>query len=423
MATATEVPVPSQSAWEMALSQLDNVAKLVRLNPDLHELLRHPKRELTVRFPVRMDDGTLRMFTGHRVQHNVSLGPTKGGIRYAPDVNLDEVRALAMWMTWKCAIAGLPYGGAKGGVALDPRPLSPRELEGVTRRFTTEISILIDPKGDIPAPDMGTNAQVMAWMMDTYSMHAGYTVTGVVTGKPPAVGGTLGRVEATGRGVTIMAGMACQKLGMSLVGARVAVQGFGNVGAVAAVLLARAGAKVVAVSDIAGGIYSPKGLDLDALQAHRQDSGNVGSFAGGEAVTNAELLELPVDILVPAAAAQQISEANAPRVQAKLIVEGANGPTTPEADQILHEKGRFIVPDVLANAGGVIVSYFEWVQDLQAFFWDEAEVNQRLERIMTGAFAQVWDATEKYETDMRMGAYAVGVTRVAEATSIRGIYP
>jgi glutamate dehydrogenase (NAD(P)+) len=413
----------SQSAWEMALSQLDHVAEVLRLDPGVHELLRHPKRELTVYFPVQMDDGSLRVFTGHRVQHNVSLGPTKGGIRYSADLTLDEVRALAMWMTWKCAIVGLPYGGAKGGVCADPRSLSPRELEGLTRRFTTEISLLIGPEGDIPAPDMGTTPQVMAWMMDTYSMHRGHTVTAVVTGKPPAIGGSEGRIEATGRGVTHAAGMACRKIGRPLSGSRVAVQGFGNVGSVAARLLARAGAKVVAVSDVTGGLYNEQGLDLPAVEGYKQDHRDLHGCPGGDGISNAELLELPVEILVPAALEKQITEANAARVRAKLVVEGANGPTTPEADRILHEKGVLVVPDVLANAGGVIVSYFEWVQDLQSFFWSETEVNQRLEQLMSRAFEVVWDATERQGMDMRMGAYAVGVSRVAEATRIRGIYP
>ena len=423
MSMVTHTPAAVESPWDVARTQLDNIAEILRLEPGLHQLLRQPKRELTVNFPVKMDDGSLQVFTGHRVQHNTGLGPTKGGIRYAPDVNLDEVRALAMWMTWKCAIVRLPYGGAKGAVAVDPRALSAGELERLTRRFTTEVSLLIGPERDIPAPDMGTNQQVMAWMMDTYSMDHGYTVTGVVTGKPPSIGGTEGRVEATGRGVTLMAGMACNKMGMDLTGSRVAVQGFGNVGSVAAKLLAREGAKVVAVSDVTGGLYNEHGLDLEALEGHKLDQGGLAGVANGDRVTNEELLELPVDILVPAAKEGQITEANADRIRAKLIIEGANGPTNPAADRILHEKGILLVPDVLANAGGVIVSYFEWVQDLQSFFWSEAEVNQRLEQIMSRAFGEVWSATEQYGTDMRLGAYAVGVSRVAEATRIRGIFP
>lgn len=423
MSTATQRSDPSQTAWEMAQTQLDSAAKLLNLDDAMHTILRLPQRELTVNFPVKMDDGGIRMLTGHRVQHNRSLGPTKGGIRFSADVNLDEVRALSMWMTWKNALAGLPYGGAKGGVRVDPRQLSPRELESLTRRFTTEISVLIGPEGDIPAPDMGTNPQIMAWMMDTYSMHRGYTVTGVVTGKPPAVGGTLGRVDATGRGVTLVAGLACKKLGRTLEGATVAVQGFGNVGSVAAKLLAQAGARVVAVTDIDGGCYNPHGLDIAKLDAYRTDRLPLASSGQGDVITNAELLELPVDLLIPAASERQITEENADRIGARLIVEGANGPTTPDADRILKERGIFVVPDILANSGGVIVSYFEWVQDLQSFFWSEDEVNIRLEHIMTGAFNHVWDATQRYETDMRMGALAVGVTRVAEATRIRGIYP
>lgn len=423
MRAKADTPARTRTAWEMATAQLDAVAQILRLEPGLHELLRHPKRELTVHFPVKMDDGTLRVYTGHRVQHNTSLGPTKGGIRYSPDVTLDEIRALAMWMTWKCAIVGLPYGGAKGGVCVDPHLLSLRELEGLTRRFTTEVSILIGPEGDIPAPDMGTNPQVMAWVMDTYSMHRGYTVTGVVTGKPPSVGGTHGRVEATGRGVTLAAAMGCEKVGRRLEGAAVAVQGFGNVGSVAARLLERAGARVVAVSDIDGGCYNAQGLDLEAVAGHKQDRGTLPDCRAGERITNAELLELPVDILVPAAIERQITESNADRVKAWLVVEGANGPTTPRADRILHEKGTLVIPDVIANAGGVIVSYFEWVQDLQAFFWSEDEVNRRLEQLLARAFGEVWDATQRYRTDMRMGAYTVGVSRVAEATRIRGIYP
>lgn len=413
----------ADSAWEIAQRQLDEISELLGLDDGTRQVLRNPKRELTVHFPVRMDDGSLKVFTGHRVQHNVSLGPTKGGIRYSPDVTLDEVRALSMWMTWKCAIVGLPYGGAKGGVRADPRALSLRELEGLTRRFATEISMMIGPEGDIPAPDMGTNAQVMAWFMDTYSMHRGHTVTGVVTGKPPAIGGSEGRSEATGRGITLVTGMTCRKLGRRMGGAKVAVQGFGNVGATTARLLTREGAKVVAVSDMTTGLYREGGLDLAAVEAYRQANRDLIGCPAGEAISNAELLELPVDVLVPAATEGQITAENAPRIQARLIVEGANGPTTPDADRILRERGVVLVPDVLANAGGVVVSYFEWVQDLTAFFWNESEVNQRLEELMTRAFETVWDAAAHHKADLRTGAYAVGVGRVAEATRLRGIYP
>jgi glutamate dehydrogenase (NAD(P)+) len=413
----------TQGAWEMAQQQLAQTVDLLGLDDSAHEVLRTPKREFTVHFPVRMDDGSLRVYTGHRVQHNVGIGPTKGGIRYHPDVTLDEVRALAMWMTWKCAIVGLPYGGAKGGVAVDPHSLSPRENEGLTRRFTTEISPIIGPEIDIPAPDMGTNSQTMAWMMDTYSMHRGHTVTAVVTGKPPAIGGSEGRVEATGRGVTLVTGMACRKLGRRLTGASTAVQGFGNVGSVAAKLLARDGAKIVAVSDAHAGIYNDRGLDLRAINEHIAATKSMLGCPGGEVISNAELLELPVDILVPAAVERVISSENAPRIQARLIVEGANGPTTPDADRILEEKGVTVVPDVVANAGGVIVSYFEWVQDMQSFFWNESEVNNRLEELLSRAFEVVWDSTQKRGSSLRMGAYAIGVSRVAEATRLRGIYP
>jgi glutamate dehydrogenase (NAD(P)+) len=409
--------------WDMAVSQLDRVAEVLSLDPSIHQVLRQPKRELTVNFPVSKDDGGLLMVTGHRVQHNVALGPTKGGIRFAPEVTLDEVRALSMWMTWKCAIVGLPYGGAKGGVCVDPRSLSHKELEDLTRRFTTEIAIIIGPEMDIPAPDMGTNPQIMAWIMDTYSMLRGHTVTGVVTGKPPAIGGSEGRIEATGRGVTLISGMASRKTGHSLSESTAAIQGYGNVGSVAARLLARAGATVVAVSDVTGGLYNGHGLDLRAVEHYRQEHGDLRGCPAGEAVTNAELLALPVDILVPAALEKQITAANADQVRARLVVEGANGPCTPEADRILADRGVLVVPDVLANAGGVIVSYFEWVQDLQAFFWSETEVNNRLEQLLYRGFEVVWDATQKHGTDMRMGAYAVGVSRVAEATRLRGIYP
>jgi glutamate dehydrogenase (NAD(P)+) len=396
---------------------------MLHLEPDLHALLRHPKRELTVNFPVKMDDGTLRMFTGYRVQHNVSLGPAKGGLRYHPEVDLDEVRALAMWMTWKCALVNLPFGGGKGGVVADVRHLSRRELEGLTRRFTTEISFLIGPERDIPAPDLYTDAQVMAWIMDTYSMHRGYTVPAVVTGKPVQVGGSAGRLEATGRGVMIVAREAARHLGFSLSGSRVAIQGFGNVGSAAARLMDRECGTIIAVSDVDGGIYSATGLDIGEVTRYVAERGTLAGYPHATPITNAELLELPCDILVPAAIQNQITPENAPRIQARLVVEAANGPTTPEADAILNERGVCVVPDILANAGGVIVSYFEWVQDLQFFFWTEDQVNAHLERIMVTAFQETMAAARHHNTTMRMGAYAVGVSRVAEATRIRGIYP
>ena len=412
--------------WEMALQQFDNAARYLDLKAGIYEMMRHPKRELTVHFPVKMDDGSVRMFTGYRVHHSTVRGPTKGGIRYSPDVTLDEVRALAMWMTWKVAVVNLPFGGAKGGVVCDPKQLSPTELENLTRRYATEIAILMSPEGDIPAPDMGTNPQVMAWIMDTYSMHRGYTTPAVVTGKPVEVGGSLGRLEATGRGVMIVAQEAAEYLGMSLEGSSVAVQGFGNVGSVSAKLLQEIGARVVAVSDSRGGIYHPDGLDIPAVIRHKAETGSVVDFPSTEAITNEELLELPVDVLVPAAKEGQITAANAPYVRAKLIVEGANGPTTPEADEVLKERGCLVVPDILANAGGVTVSYFEWVQGLQFFFWDVEEIRRRLRRILQRSFTDVVEIMRLYERDhidMRTAAYILAISRVNQATLLRGIYP
>ncbi len=417
------VETPVTSAYATAQAQLARAVQVLGLDPGIHALLSTCKRELTVHFPVTMDDGRLRIFTGYRVHHSPSLGPFKGGIRYHPTVSLDDVRALAMWMTWKCAVVQLPFGGAKGGVAVDPSNLSNAELKAVTRRFTTEISLLIGPESDIPAPDLNTNPQVMAWIMDTYSMHKGYTVPAVVTGKPLEVGGSQGRVEATGRGCMLIAREAARELGFELSGARVAVQGFGNVGGVAARLIQQAGATIVAVSDRHTGLYNPDGIDVvDALAYSAVHSGLVG-YPNARAVTNAELLEVPCDILVPAAIEGQITAENAARVRARLIVEGANGPTTPEADRILNDRGVTIIPDILANAGGVIVSYFEWVQDLQAFFWSEPEVNQRMEQILIRAFYEVLEETGRHRTDMRTGAYVVGDSRVASATLTRGIYP
>jgi glutamate dehydrogenase (NAD(P)+) len=424
--TVAERPAASErpsSAYQTALEQLDLVAGRLQLEPGIHDMLRHPKRELTVSFPVKMDDGSLRVFSGYRVQHNTSLGPSKGGIRYHPEVRLEEVRALAMWMTWKCGLVNLPYGGAKGGVTCDPARMSQRELEGLTRRFTTEISVLIGPESDIPAPDLNTNPQIMAWMMDTYSMHRGYTVPAVVTGKPIGIGGSQGRVEATGRGVTIIAREAALHLGLPFTGATVVVQGFGNVGSVAARLMAAEGAQVTGVSDQNGGVFNAKGLDIGAVLQHAERTGSVAGFPGGERITNAELLELPCDILVPAALDSQITEKNADRIRARVVVEGANGPTTPAADRILTERGVYLVPDILANAGGVIVSYFEWVQDLQAFFWTEAEVNAKMEQILNSAFQQTVATAAEHATDLRLGALIIGVSRVAQATRLRGIYP
>ena len=412
-----------ESPYQMALRQFDEAVKYLKLKRGIVEYLRYPKRELTVNFPVKMDDGSVKIFTGYRVHHNIVLGPAKGGIRYHPDVTLDEVRALAMWMTWKCAVVGLPFGGGKGGVICNPKEMSDQELENLTRRYTTEISIMIGPEIDIPAPDVGTNAQVMAWLMDTYSMHKGYSVLPVVTGKPVSIGGSLGRAEATGRGVMIVAREACKHLDMPFEGATAVVQGYGNVGAVAAYLLHDAGCRVIGVSDSRGGIYNPKGLDPRDVLRHKKETKSVIGYPGADTITNEELLELPCDILVPAALEKQITEKNADKIKAKLIVEGANGPTTPDADKILKGNGVFVVPDILANAGGVTVSYFEWVQGLQSFFWSEEEINCKLEKIMAKSFAEVWTVAQDKGIDMRTAALVRAIDRVAEAIYIRGIYP
>jgi len=410
-------------ALSTALTQFDDAAERLHLDDDMRRVLRVSKRELSVNFPVNMDDGSINVFCGYRVQHSIVRGPAKGGLRYSPHVSLDEVRALAMWMTWKAAVVNLPFGGAKGGVMVDPRALSAAELEDLTRRYATEISIIIGPSEDIPAPDMGTNQQIMAWIMDTISMHRGHTVPGVVTGKPVAVGGTLGRLEATGRGILFVIEELCSQRGIGLEGATVAIQGFGNVGSVAAHLLQRAGAKVIAVSDREGGVHDGNGLDIGSLLECRSDAKPLAECSGVDKITNAELLALPADFLIPAALEGQITSRNAGDVRARFIVEGANGPTTPKADRILGEQGVTVVPDILANAGGVIVSYFEWVQDLQFYFWEEDEVNDRLRKVITRAYRQVAAAAERDGLTMREAAMALGVARVAEAASIRGIYP
>ncbi len=413
--------------FHVAQQQFDQAAEMLHLPDDIRAILRVPQRELTVNFPVQMDDGSTRVFTGYRVQHNLSRGPVKGGIRYHPSVDIDEVRALAMWMTWKCALVNIPYGGAKGGVIVDPKQLSPGELERLTRRFATEISILLGPEKDIPAPDVGTNAQIMAWIMDTISMHRGYTVPAVITGKPVNVGGSLGRVEATGRGVMLMVREMARKLGWSLDGLRVVVQGFGNVGSTAAYLLHQLGCKVIGVADASGGYYCAQGLDIPAMRTYTEQH----SFrlldgyraAGVERISGSELLELECDVLIPAALENQITSENAEQIRARLIVEGANGPTTPEADAILGERGVIVVPDILANAGGVIVSYFEWVQGLQEFFWDEQDINEKLERIIVGAFQQVYAMAGQRQIPLRLAAYLLAVQRVADANLTRGVYP
>ena len=421
MAQAQPVAAVAPSAWDTALKQLDIVADQLKLDPGLRDVLRAPKRELTVHFPVRLDSGQIKIFTGYRVQHNIARGPAKGGIRYHPQVSLDDVRALAMWMTWKCAVARLPYGGAKGGVVCNPKVMSANELEHLTRRFATEMSILIGPESDIPAPDMGSNAQVMAWIMDTYSMHRGYSVPAVVTGKPIAVGGSEGRYEATGLGAALVIREAAARLGISLPGTSVAVQGFGNVGSVAALYLQGMGCRILALSDSQGGVYREEGLDVRDAIRYKESQGQLSGFAGG--ISNAQLLELPCDILVPAAMENQITPENASRIKPKILAEAANGPVVPEADPILRANGVFLLPDILANAGGVTVSYFEWVQDLQAFFWKEGEIKAKLESVMVSSFNDVYRMAQEMATDMRMAAYMLAVRRVAEAMAARGIYP
>ncbi|MFN8621714.1 MAG: Glu/Leu/Phe/Val dehydrogenase [Chloroflexota bacterium] len=409
--------------WAMAQRQFDLAAERLKLDPGLRRILREPRREFTVHFPVKMDDGHVEVFTGYRVQHNLGRGPAKGGIRYHQDVTLDEVKALAMWMTWKCAVVGIPFGGGKGGVAVDPKKLSKRELEGLTRRFATELSVLIGPERDIPAPDVNTNAQVMAWIMDTYSMHQGYTVPGVVTGKPISLGGSEGRNEATARGAVFCIEEAAPKLGFDLAQAKVVVQGFGNAGSIAALLLAERGSTIIGVSDSQSGIVNPKGLDVKAVLHWKAEHGTVKGFPGARDVSNAELLTTPCDILVPAALENQIHARNAGEIKTKLIAEAANGPTTPDADRILHERGIFLIPDILCNAGGVTVSYFEWVQDLNRDHWSEQIVNEKLREIMVKAFNEVVTMREHEQCDMRTAAYLVAVDRVASTTALRGLYP
>ncbi len=414
---------PSTNPLQVALQQLDNVAQRIDLSQASYERLRHPKRVITVGIPTEMDDGSLQVFTGYRVHHSLERGPAKGGIRYHPGVTLDEVTALAMWMTWKCSLVDIPYGGAKGGVICDPKRMSVNEVERMTRRLTSELMIILGPDQDIPAPDVNTNAQTMAWIMDTYSMNVGHSVPSVVTGKPLAIGGSRGREEATGRGCVCTIMEAAKHLNLPLEGARVAVQGFGNVGRIAAQILQTEGATVVAVSDSSGGIYNPGGLDVDRVAEHKREAGQVAGFPGSDNVTNSELLELECDVLVPAALENQITRDNAGSVKAKIVAEGANGPTTPEADQVLADRGVLLLPDILANAGGVTVSYFEWVQGLSEFFWSETEVNQRLHEIMCRTFAQVLEVSLREKVDMRLAAYMLAVARVAEASEIRGLYP
>jgi glutamate dehydrogenase (NAD(P)+) len=410
------------SIFNAMLQEFDGAARLLGLDPGIWKILTSPKRQITVSCPIQMDNGEIEVFTGYRVQYNITLGPAKGGIRYHPDVSLDEVTALAAWMTWKCAVAHVPFGGGKGGVVCDPTRMSRRELEALTRRYVAEIIDAIGPEKDVPAPDVNTNDQIMAWVMDTYSMHVGHTSTAVVTGKPVEMGGSLGRREATGRGVMIVTREAAQHLGFDIKGATVAVQGFGNVGSVSADLLAGLGAKIVAVTDWKGGVYNPDGLDVAGMLDFARQHKTIDGFPGGESIENEQLFALEVDVLVPAALENQITMENAPAIKARIVAEGANGPTTPEAHRHLHERGVFVIPDILANAGGVTTSYFEWVQDRHGYFWTEPEVNHRLETMMREAFRAVLQTSLKYKTDMRTAAYIVAINRVATVTKMRGMY-
>jgi glutamate dehydrogenase (NAD(P)+) len=410
------------SIFNAMLQEFDGAARLLGLDPGIWKILTNPKRQIIVSCPIQMDNGEIEVFTGYRVQYNITLGPAKGGIRYHPDVTLDEVTALAAWMTWKCAVAHVPFGGGKGGIVCDPTRMSRRELESLTRRYVAEIVDAIGPEKDVPAPDVNTNDQVMAWVMDTYSMHVGHTSTAVVTGKPIEMGGSLGRREATGRGVMIVTREAAKHLGLDIKSLTVAVQGFGNVGSVSADLIAKLGAKVVAVTDWKGGVYNPKGLDVTKMLEYAKEKKTIDGFPGGEPLDNDQLFSLDVDVLVPAALENQITPDNADTIKAKIIAEGANGPTTPEAHQMLHKRGVFVIPDILANAGGVTTSYFEWVQDRHGYFWEEAEVNKRLEAKMVEAFQDVLQTSLKYKTDLRTAAYVVAINRVATVTRMRGMY-
>jgi glutamate dehydrogenase (NAD(P)+) len=410
--------------FQMACRQFDIVADHLQIPDNERERLKFPKRSMVVALPIHLDDGSTKVFTGYRVQHHLTLGPTKGGLRYHPDVTLGEVAALAMWMSWKCALNGLPYGGAKGGITCDPAKMSRTEIERLTRRFTQEMIPFIGPQVDVMAPDVGTNEQTMAWMMDTYSVHAGCTVPGIVTGKPVGLGGSLGRREATGRGVAYLINRAADTIGLDLGKCTAVIQGFGNVGSVATYSLGRYGTRVIAVSDVHGGVYNPKGLDLLALQEYAALNQGVTGFPGAEPLSNEQLLQLSCDILVPAAMERQITAANAGKIQCRILAEAANGPTTPDADDILNRRPEiFIIPDVLCNAGGVIVSYFEWVQDLQSFFWSETEIADKLFRILETSWTQILNRSRKQNMSMRMAALSTGISRVLEAKRQRGLFP
>ena len=410
------------SIFKAMLQEFDEAARLLKLDPGIWKILTHPKRQIVVSCPVQMDNGEIEVFTGYRVQYNITLGPAKGGIRYHPDVSLDEVTALAAWMTWKCAVAHIPFGGGKGGVVCDPTRMSRRELEALTRRYVAEIIDAIGPEKDVPAPDVNTNDQVMAWVMDTYSMHVGHTETAVVTGKPVELGGSLGRRDATGRGVMIVAREAAKHRGLDITNATIAIQGFGNVGSVSADLLTRLGAKIVAITDARGGIYNAKGLDIPKVLGYATEHKTIDDFPDAEPLTNEQLFALDADILIPAALENQITTDNAGAIRAGIVIEAANGPTTPEANNVLHERGIFVVPDILANSGGVTVSYFEWVQDRYGYFWEESEVNARLEKKMHDAFHDVLQTSMKYNVDMRTAAYIVAIARVGTVTKVRGMY-
>jgi glutamate dehydrogenase (NAD(P)+) len=411
------------SAFDVAQRQFDEAAEAMNLDPAMRQILRVAQRELIVNFPVQMDNGTVRVFTGFRVQHNITRGPAKGGLRYHPDVNLDEVRALAMWMSWKTALMGIPFGGAKGGVICNPRHMSQNELERLTRRFATEVALLVGPESDIPAPDVGTNAQTMAWFMDTLSMHQGFSIPAVITGKPVSVGGSEGRAEATGRGVATVTMRALDQLGIAPADATVTIQGFGNVGSVSAKLLERAGCRIVGVCDIDGAVWNPGGLHVPTLLEHVRDCGSVVGFPEASPVDPIDVLVGETTVVVPAALEGQITAEVAERMRCRLIVEGANGPTTPDADSEIEARGILLVPDILANAGGVVVSYFEWVQNLQPYFWEEEDINRRLEGLMRRAYDTVHEVAASKQVTMRRAAYSLAVSKVALATSVRGIYP
>jgi glutamate dehydrogenase (NAD(P)+) len=414
--------IKEANPFESMMQRFDEAAQLLNLDPNIYKILRWPNREITLYIPVLMDDGNYQVFTGYRVQHNFARGPAKGGVRYSPDVTLDEVRALAAWMTWKCAVVNIPFGGAKGGIICDPRQMSPTELERLTRRYTAELLDFIGPERDVPAPDMNTNEQVMAWMMDTYSMHARHTVTAVVTGKPVEIGGSRGRREATGRGLLVVCNQACKLFNMNISDTRVVIQGSGNVGGTAAYLMHAEGYKVIGMGDITGALYNPDGLAVDAVLAYLKENKTVEDFPNAEIITNEELLELECDILVPAATENVITSQNADRLKCRILAEGANGPTTADADDIVFDKNIFVVPDILANAGGVTVSYFEWVQDRMGFFWTENVVNTRLSDIMISSFNTVAEFADKFKVNTRMACYMVAIDRVAYDTRLRGIY-